>query len=501
MEEEEKDTSEEVCIHIDANTQHTLPSTGSSSNHNGNAESADPTPHCGWGWVRKPVVMLPCGESNNIASHFGVSAPERGITSFVLARAEPLWVWEGHHFSLRKPTRQTNNDDEASNSSNNTDTSARRSFLFLSHVIFGVAAQERRAWEALRSEWNQLVALPSLGGGPERSVVGSEAAAYSAAAGVGRWCRAVLRRFTLAYTLWPPQALWARLLASTSSLLSWRGSESHRHAGEDQQGGLRACRGRRVGTTRYVYCDLTYRTAPRTGTADAVDADGEGRESSMPSVTAISSTAGKRHHSLEPPSPASTTSSSQSKSNNSNKNNSHTIKGGGYRTIIGPFVLLVLSTLPSQTSDCWLTPSARHRDGELSITLATAAATPFRIWHLLRREAPTGEITEEDGVQCLHRVVEARLRWWNAEEILMWESPTSPDARVTQDKDDDEEDQSSTTSPSRATAGAPEKTAPIATSTVDCVVDGEVLQLSVSPSSSMMLVVHRTPNYLNVCGC
>lgn len=71
----------------------------------------------------------------------------------------------------------------------------------------------------------------------------------------------------------------------------------------------------------------------------------------------------------------------------------------------GPLRMLLAAQMPLQHGGYSLTPRASHRQGRLTVTVATAEASRLRMWHLLRREAIEGEVLEEDGV-AVHEAVE-----------------------------------------------------------------------------------------------
>ncbi|EPY30946.1 hypothetical protein STCU_03757 [Strigomonas culicis] len=65
-----------------------------------------------------------------------------------------------------------------------------------------------------------------------------------------------------------------------------------------------------------------------------------------------------------------------------------------------PLRTAVLAQMPFQHGGFSLTPAATYKRRELAATVATAAATRLRLWHLLRCEAVDGLVEEADGVSA-----------------------------------------------------------------------------------------------------
>lgn len=118
-------------------------------------------------WLHKPIVLLPCGSVNALASHvYGCEtnrSPTRAITAFVTARTEPLHLWS---LQRRVTTAGVEQQDErqqpaeAAPSSHLVREEGQR--CFVSYVHLGVLAAQQSNWAWLRQTWNDNPSLPTI---------------------------------------------------------------------------------------------------------------------------------------------------------------------------------------------------------------------------------------------------------------------------------------------------------------------------------------------------
>eukprot|EP00796_Vickermania_ingenoplastis_P011638 gene11638-8023_t len=319
-------------------------------------------------WVRKPIVLLPAGATNNVAFQLGLDSPERAVTGLVLPRTEKVWIWELRRYGAGRPSLTDSENASLHGggssaaplaSSSATEgravaggTDGRRAntrtgcdgddinekevgrCAVVSHVLFGVLAAEQRYWQQLRREWNQFVALPQLSAATQKQTPADAAAA-------------------------------AAEVPTSNTDLSAYASGSFARIGS---GWARGC--------TLLLATLVARYRRRQQQRLAVPGD----------LTLI----------LDP-------------SSSEHRAESDVVH------LKGPFQLVVASAFPSQTPTCWLTPAADPRSRLLSVTLVTPEASAARLWHLVRHEGAEAEVLEEDGVQCFNRVKEVRLHLWRKE--------------------------------------------------------------------------------------
>lgn len=83
--------------------------------------------------------------------------------------------------------------------------------------------------------------------------------------------------------------------------------------------------------------------------------------------------------------------------------------GAEEKVFEAPLRTLVLGQMPFQHNGFSLTPAASYKHRRLVATVATAAATRLRMWHLLRCEAVDGMLEEADGVSTHGQLTAATL--------------------------------------------------------------------------------------------
>lgn len=71
--------------------------------------------------------------------------------------------------------------------------------------------------------------------------------------------------------------------------------------------------------------------------------------------------------------------------------------------------LLIASQMPCLHSSYSLTPTATFQEGKMGVTVATEAASPGRMLHLMLREAPERRVANEGGVHTYARVSQVSL--------------------------------------------------------------------------------------------
>lgn len=332
-------------------------------------------------WWRKPIVLVPTGTRNSVASHLGVTSAERSLRSFAAGRTEKLWVWAlTTHCGVSDDHERPPPHGYASPSPPREASLHETRTYFVSYLLLGWLAKEEVVWQSWRREWNEFVALPRLAARPTRGA------------------SVVCESCTTSYV---PSSSYSSVVGH--QLLRWW---SHLYA-------LQWWRPRR----RLIYADLFLRIdgadVSRTTSGSGYDVRRQNNvEESIHGEVDDDDDEDRKGESMSfdrcGDHERGTSRCALLHSGHDDDIRERQSKGGWIR-VAGPLQLLVVAALPSQGEMCWLTPSAEPRSRLLSVTVADATASSLRLWHLARREARSGHILEEDGVKIFERVTDVQI--------------------------------------------------------------------------------------------
>lgn len=377
----------------------------------------------------KPIVLLPAGVHNTVAYHVGITSPEQSIVSFSLARPESIRVWEirrvrvqggggggGEWSGLEMWKGEIGGDPQGSSSLPSVPPPPPRC-AFISHLVCGVLVEQWWCYHYWREEWNRRLALPTIdatteaftypassgGGGVDTRASFSLPKGFMSGGGTFDLVSASSSSSSFSLSpLSPLRTLGIYLLRFLSTAYALYGTARER---------------------RVVWCDISVTIAdPRPSpSTPPFSSSSSSFSSPPPTATRINrhdlphtSTTFQNHP--PPPPPSSSTHDSSLRPHDTRECH-----------LKGPFQLVVASPFPSQGASCWLTPTANPRAGKLTVVVVTEEASSLRLWHLLRREAPTGDILEEDGVHLFSNVIgmemiphslssrvpeQRKRRWW-----------------------------------------------------------------------------------------